>query len=109
MKQQTPTQKLKFYDRCFKTIPISIIIILVSGYLKVDVVGIVAGIVIAIVLLNIKFGMFYHQFKNKKFIHWAILSLLTTLVGLGTITFSIFYFKVMRKEFKEGRGVYGNK
>lgn len=100
--------KMRFYDTNFKVLGISILlsfIVLLLPYSIGEEISFLAMMVAIVPFLIIGWGMFYHQFKSQEWL-WLLPSILLTIFGLGFIILSVFYFKVMRKEFQKGNGIY---
>jgi len=100
--------KLRFYDTNFKIIGGSWLIAFISMFILGSIgegISLIFIMISVAPLLIIKWGMFYHQFKSKRW-GWLLSSILLTLISLGFIILTVFYFKVMRKEFKKGNGIY---
>jgi len=104
-------KKLKFYDRCF-FIPLIlfsflfIFLFIIPEALLENTIFLIIWLPLFFIciILEMSFiiGMVYHSYKNKKY-GWMIL-----IIILGIIFPIIFYFSYLRKEFKEGRGIYKN-
>ncbi|KKL78444.1 hypothetical protein LCGC14_2024770, partial [marine sediment metagenome] len=95
-------------DLHFKILIVSVLVAFISIFFLGSIGEIISTISIMIAIapiLIIGWGMFYHQFKSQNW-GWLLPSIALSIFGFGFVILTIFYFKVMRKEFKKGHGIY---
>lgn len=99
--------KIKFYDTNFKVLGTSLLIMIITMSLFPSMESIVLGcaIIIAISIISISWGMFYHQFRSGSY-WWLSLTVLLFFIGSAPVSLMFFYWIKMRKEFKKGNGIY---
>jgi len=108
-------KKLKFYDTWLWVLGISftlyILGILLFDYITNDLfmLWVIPTIGFAISSIIILWGMIYHQYQRSDWNWFIITIILILLAGLGLLVTIPYYFLVMRKEFKRGKGIYEEK
>lgn len=109
-------KKLHFYDNClyamcFSTILFVLIwlimMLFVNESKQEEYIAIIfiPAIIFFIGFASITWGMFYHMIKRKE-TGWIISFIICFFIVGGAIISLAFYFVKMRKEFKEGKGIY---
>ena len=97
-------EKIKFWDRIFKTMIISFVISIALVFIVSENVlennlfiypWIILFFVAIVCEIIFTIGMAYHAYKLKRY-GWMIVS-----IFLGTIFSIIFYFSILKKEIKE--------
>jgi hypothetical protein len=105
----TSASKLKFYDNCFKYIGFAIVITIAGVAFDSTIMEFIfqwIWIFAIIPLASITWGMLYHQYKRGQW-GWIVTTTILCILGLsGFFVSAIFYFAVMRGEFKRGKGIY---
>ena len=112
MGKEERLKKLKFYDRCFWVLGISLVIFF-FGILVIDCennllnsIWIISLPFLFISIPVITWGMIYHEYHRKDWCWlWATI-IIAFIGGAGFFVSVLYYFFVMRNEFKKGKGEY---
>jgi len=105
-------KKIKFYDRWFWVLGISLILFIGGLFLfeeantLLDTIWILAGLLFLVAIAVVTWGMIYHEYNRGDW-GWFWATIIIVLIGGAGFFVSIpYYFIVMRKEFKKGNGKY---
>lgn len=109
MAKQESLKKLKFYDIWSWIFWISLLLLFLAYFFLSDdlysLISIVIVIPILMSMVVIGWGMLYHIVKRKAWI-WLTFFIIFIFITGGIVVALLFYYIVMRKEFKKGKGFY---